>query len=154
MAVLHNQLRTDPEQVIKITSLAAEMCLSWWDPEEKIHSYKALSFLWNILLNLWRPHISTPDFRLQFGNSPQPSVNFHVFFFFLASDTVHGIYDFSSNGTKVVGSAFCVSYVEQRVLLSTFTSFIFSFRPPSRSKGTHLFLIWKPQLSLPLFGWM
>lgn len=61
------------EQVIKITSPAAEMCLSWWDPEEKINSYKALSFLWNILLNLRRSHVSTPiwDYNLVIFHSLQ-----------------------------------------------------------------------------------
>lgn len=45
--------------------------------------------------------------------------------FFSASDTVHGIYDFSSNRTKVVGSALHVSHVEQRAALHLHFIYLF-----------------------------
>lgn len=46
-------------------------------------------------------------------------------YFFSASDTVHGIYDSSSNRTKVVGSALHVSHIEQRAALHLHLIYLF-----------------------------
>lgn len=66
---------------------------------------------------------------------------------------MHGIYDFSSNRTKVEGSTLCVSHVEQRALLSIFTSFIFFFQATISQQGNTFVFDLKTSAVAP-FVWL